>query len=165
MRHLLLISAALLSGCHGTTAYLGGGKLWQDQSYSYSGGCGPRASGELDDSYFAGAALAIQLTPEAVVQVAQAPDVTSLERVYPYEGVPGEHETLLATLRQTVSTLSDRVETVATEAQSLSERTEGLAADSLGYDDLARLGGLGGAIGGLGWGGTALYRRRRRAQD
>ena len=67
MRYLLIL--LVLPGCHGSDLFVGGGKVWQDQGYKYSGGCGVRGSGDMDDSWVALVGARVQLTPDTVVQL------------------------------------------------------------------------------------------------
>jgi hypothetical protein len=164
MRAICLIAALLCVGCHGSQLWLGGGKLFQDQSASIAGGCGSRGNIDVDDSYFAGAAVGIQLTPESVVHLDPAPSPIASERLYPYEEPEPEPNVELVALRAAVEDLSDKLAVLSADIVSVSERVTRIEArgeDAITKADLLRLAGGGGAAGLLGWGGVHAYRRRR----
>jgi MYXO-CTERM domain-containing protein len=159
----LILALFVLSGCHGTTAYVGGGKLWQDQSATYGGGCGARGRVDTDDSYFAGAGLAVQLTPESVVHLDPSPSPVSKERLYPYEPAPVDPDPVLVELRESFRTANEKLDKLGVVVSDLTTRLTVLEDKALSYSDLVKpVGGIGG-LGLLGFGGVRAYRRRRQA--
>ena len=176
MKSLTLALVVSFTGCHGTTAYIGGGKLWQNQSASYGSGCGGAGSrSDIDDSYFAGAGLAVQLTPDSVVHLDPSPSPVSTERLYPYEPAPVPDDPVITELRSNIAAVRVDYASTTNELKGTTDTLQQISGrltkiesdlkDKLSLEDIIKLGGSGGlGLGGIA-GGAWWYRRRRRPVD